>query len=89
MAYSPFQQGPLISNHELIRIAKAYQATPAQVALAFLLDRDGVMPIPKSANPDRVTENRGATELDISDEDWATLDAEFPPPQKKVPLQML
>lgn len=89
MAYSPIEQGRLLSNHELIRIAKAYQATPAQVALAFLLDRDGVMPIPKSASPERVTENRGATELDISDEDWATLDAEFPPPQKKVSLQML
>ncbi len=89
MAYSPIEQGRILSNHELIRIAKAYQATPAQVALAFLLERDGVMPIPKSSNPERVTKNRGATELEISDEDWATLDAEFPPPQKKIPLQML
>ncbi|MGV1869773.1 aldo/keto reductase [Agrobacterium rosae] len=89
MAYSPIQQGQLLKNHELIRIAKAYQATPAQVALAFLLDRDGVMAIPKSANPERVTENRGATDLDISDDDWAALDAEFPPPTQKVPLDML
>ncbi|MBN7808186.1 aldo/keto reductase [Agrobacterium rosae] len=89
MAYSPIEQGRLLKNHELIRIAKAYQATPAQVALAFLLDRDGVMAIPKSANPERVTENRGATDLDISDDDWAALDAEFPPPTQKVPLEML
>ncbi|SCX31181.1 Glyoxal reductase [Agrobacterium sp. DSM 25558] len=89
MAYLPIQQGQLLKNHELIRIAKAYQATPAQVALAFLLDRDGVMAIPKSANPERVTENRGATDLDISDDDWAALDAEFPPPTQKVPLDML
>ncbi|KAA3512315.1 aldo/keto reductase [Agrobacterium rosae] len=89
MAYSPIQQGQLLKNHELIRIAKAYQATPAQIALAFLLDRDGVMAIPKSANPERVTENRGATGLDISDDDWAALDAEFPPPTQKVPLDML
>ncbi|WP_421360924.1 aldo/keto reductase [Agrobacterium rosae] len=89
MAYSPIQQGQLLKNHELIRIAKAYQATPAQVALAFLLDRDGVMAIPKSANPERVTENRGATDLDISDDDWAALDAAFPPPTQKVPLEML
>ncbi|POO57736.1 aldo/keto reductase [Agrobacterium rosae] len=89
MAYSPIQQGQLLKNHELIRIAKAYQATPAQVALAFLLDRDGVMAIPKSAYPERVTENRGATDLDISDDDWAALDAEFPPPTQKVPLDML
>ena len=89
MAYSPIEQGRLVKNHELIRIAKAYQATPAQVALAFLLDRDGVMAIPKSASPERVTENRGATDLDISDDDWAALDAEFPPPTQKVSLEML
>ncbi|MES5099691.1 aldo/keto reductase [Agrobacterium sp. BA1120] len=89
MAYSPIEQGRILSNHELIRIAKAYQATPAQVALAFLLERDGVMPIPKSSDPERVAENRGATELEITDEDWAALDAAFPPPQKKVSLEML
>ena len=89
MAYSPIEQGKLLKNHELIRIAKAYQATPAQLALAFILERDGVIAIPKSAKPERVEENRGATDLDISDEDWAALDAAFPPPQKKVSLEML
>lgn len=89
MAYSPIEQGRLLDDHELIRIAKAYQATPAQVALAFLLERDGVLAIPKSARPERVEENRSATELDISDEDWDALDAAFPPPQQKTPLAML
>jgi diketogulonate reductase-like aldo/keto reductase len=89
MAYSPIEQGRILSNHELIRIAKAYQATPAQIALAFLLEREGVMPIPKSSNPDRVTENQGATALEISDEDWMALDAEFPPPNSKVPMEMI
>jgi len=89
MAYSPIEQGRILNNHELIRIAKAYQATPAQVALAFLLERDGVIAIPKSARSERVEENRGATDLDISDEDWAALDAAFPPPTKKMSLAML
>ncbi len=89
MAYSPIEQGRILNNHELIRIAKAYQATPAQVALAFLLERDGVLAIPKSAKPERVEENRGATDLDISDEDWASLDAAFPPPTRKTSLAML
>jgi len=89
MAYSPIEQGRILNNHELIRIAKAYQATPAQVALAFLLERDGVLAIPKSAKPDRVEENRGATDLDISDEDWGSLDAAFPPPTRKTSLAML
>lgn len=89
IAYSPIEQGRLLSNHELIRIAKAYQATPAQVALAFLLDRDGVLPIPKTANTERVVENLGAIELEITEEDWSALDAAFPPPQQKQPLAML
>ncbi|HEX8047170.1 aldo/keto reductase [Rhizobium sp.] len=89
MAYSPIEQGRLLHHPDLIHIAKTYQATPAQVALAFLLERDGVIAIPKSSNPQRVEENRGAVSLDISDEDWATLDAAFPPPSRKKPLEML
>ncbi|WJR66415.1 aldo/keto reductase [Neorhizobium sp. CSC1952] len=89
MAYSPIEQGRLLRNADLIRIAKAYQATPAQVALAFLLERDGVVAIPKSANPDRVAENAEAADLDLSEEDWKALDAAFPPPAQKRPLDML
>lgn len=89
MAYSPIEQGRLLHHPDLIHIAKTYQATPAQVALAFLLERDGLIAIPKSSNPQRVEENRGAVSLDISDEDWATLDAAFPPPSRKKPLEML
>lgn len=89
MAYSPIEQGRLVHHPELIRIAKAYQATPAQVALAFILERDGVVAIPKSSNLRRVRENRDAVDLDISDEDWAALDAAFPPPARKTALDML
>ncbi|MGP4749573.1 aldo/keto reductase [Agrobacterium pusense] len=89
MAYSPIEQGRILKNHELIRIAKAYQATPAQLALAFLLEREGVIAIPKSSNAARVEENRGATDLDITEEDWAALDAVFSPPTRKTALEML
>jgi diketogulonate reductase-like aldo/keto reductase len=89
MAYSPIEQGRILRNPELIRIAKGYQATPAQVALAFLLEREGVIAIPKSASPQRVEENAQAAELDLSDEDLAALDAAFPPPERKQPLEML
>ena len=89
MAYSPIEQGRLARHPELIRIAKTYQATPAQLALAFVLERDGMIAIPKTGNPERVAENREAVSLDISDEDWLALDAAFPPPSKKMPLEML
>ncbi|MBB4249838.1 aldo/keto reductase [Rhizobium sp. BK008] len=89
MAYSPIEQGNILHHPELIRIAKAYQATPAQLALAFLLERDGVIVIPKTSNAERAAENRGCVSLDITDEDWQALDAAFPPPAKKKPLEML
>jgi diketogulonate reductase-like aldo/keto reductase len=89
MAYSPIEQGRLLHHPAVIRIAKAYRATPAQVALAFVLERDGVIAIPKTSQAARVRENRDAVALDISDEDWAALDAAFPPPGRKTPLEML
>lgn len=89
MAYSPIEQGRILRNAELVRIAKAYQATPAQVALAFLLKQPGIIAIPKSSSPERVEENAGALTLDVSAEDWAALDAAFPPPRRKQPLDML
>ncbi|MFK0163335.1 aldo/keto reductase [Rhizobium sp. NPDC090279] len=89
MAYSPIEQGRLLHHPELIRIAKTYQATPAQIALAFLLERDGVISIPKSSNPQRIEENRDSIDIDMTDEDWAVLDAAFPPPSRKKPLDML
>lgn len=89
MAYSPIEQGRILHHPELIRVAKAYQATPAQVALAFLLERDDVIVIPKTSSAARAAENRDAVSLDITDEDWAALDAAFPPPARKKPLEML
>ncbi|RDJ11104.1 aldo/keto reductase [Rhizobium grahamii] len=89
MAYSPIEQGRILHHPELIRISKAYQATPAQVAIAFLLERDGVIVIPKTSSAARATENRDAVSLDITNEDLAALDAAFPPPARKRPLEML
>ncbi len=89
MAYSPIEQGRILRNAELIRIAKAYQATPAQIALAFVMRSPNTIAIPKSSNPHRVEENAGAIGLTISGEDWAALDKVFPPPLRKQPLEML
>ena len=88
MAYSPIEQGNILHHPELIRIAKAYQATPAQLALAFLLEHDGVIVIPKTSNAERAAENRDCVSLDITDEDWQALDAAFPPPKGRAPLDM-
>lgn len=89
MAYSPLGQGDLLHHKEIIRLSKAYQATPAQIALAFVLERDGVLAIPKTSRPDRIRDLSEAVDLEISDEDWAELDRVLPPPAAKKPLEMI
>jgi diketogulonate reductase-like aldo/keto reductase len=89
MAYSPIEQGKLLADERLVHMAKAYQATPAQICLAFLLERDGILAIPKTTSTLRVEENFGAFELDLTDEDLSELDQLFPPPCSKTPLEML
>ena len=89
MAYSPIDQGSLVTHPDLIRLAKAYQATPAQLALAFTLRRGNVIAIPKTSSVHRVEENREAASLEVTEEDWAAIDAIFPPPKSKTPLEMI
>ena len=89
MAYSPIEQGRLLGKRGLAAIAKRRGATPAQVALAWLLHQEGVIAIPKAARPQHIRENRGALDLTLSPEDMAELDAAFPPPTGPEPLAML
>lgn len=86
MAYSPIQQGKLLNNPRLRQIASRHGATPAQLALAWVLGQDGVVAIPKSSNEAHVRENRSALDLRLTDEDLAELDRFFPPPRKKLRL---
>ncbi|WP_377289596.1 aldo/keto reductase [Rhizobium sp. SG2393] len=89
MAYSPIEQGLLARHPDLVHMAKAYQATPAQLALAFVLSRPGVVAIPKTSDPHRVDENLAALDIALTDGDRERLDALFPPPQRKMPLEMV
>jgi len=57
-------------------IAEAHEATTGQVALAWLLARSPVMlPIPGTGSVDHLEENVAAAELQLSDDERATLDA--------------
>ena len=89
MAYSPLEQGLLAGHKTLEAIAKRLTATPAQVALAWVLRQPGVMAIPKAAHVGHVRENRLALELELAPEDLAELDDAFPPPAHKRPLEMI
>ena len=86
MAYSPIDQGALARHAGLADIAARLGATPAQVALAWVLSRPGVMAIPKSSDAHRLQQNWRSTELRLSPDDLAQLDALFPPPRRGQPL---
>ena len=89
MAYSPLEQGLLAGHKTLDAIAKRLGATPAQVALAWVLRQPGVMAIPKAGRIDHVRENRAALEIELAPEDLTMLDDAFPPPTRKRPLEMI
>ncbi|MSP88488.1 MAG: aldo/keto reductase [Alphaproteobacteria bacterium] len=89
MAYSPVDQGRILKNAALKRVADRLGATPAQVALAWLLGRDGIVVIPKAVKPDHVREDVAALDLKLGAGDLAELDKAFPPPKGASRLEML
>jgi diketogulonate reductase-like aldo/keto reductase len=93
MAYSPIEHSPIeqrgmLDHPRLKLVASRHSATPAQVALAWLLRQEDIIAIPKASQPAHVRENRAALDLTLTDEDLAELDRAFPPPRKKMPLAM-
>lgn len=89
MAYSPIEQGRLLGHEALSAVASAHGKTPAQVALAWVLRHEDVIAIPKASSVAHVEENRAALDLRLTDDDLRTLDAAFPPPARKEPLDIL
>ena len=88
MAYSPIDQGALARNPKLHEVAARLGATPTQVALAWLMEQDGVMAIPKAAGPAHLRENFAAQDLVLSDDDRAVIDVAFPPAARGSALAM-
>lgn len=89
MAYSPVEQGRLIADRRLVAFASDRKASPAQLALAWLLAKSDVIVIPKAASVAHVTENAAARQLHLAEDDMAELDGIFPPPRAPAPLDML
>jgi diketogulonate reductase-like aldo/keto reductase len=90
MAYSPVGHSRgLLNNATLKKIAKHHDATPAQIALAWVLRHSGVIAIPKSSNETHVRDNAQSVEIQLTDEGSADIDREFPPPTSKESLPML
>jgi diketogulonate reductase-like aldo/keto reductase len=91
MAYSPLgSDSRRLRTHPVLkRLAARLGATPARLALAWLLRRPDVVVIPKAASEGHVRDNYAALALALSVDDLAELDRTFPPPQRPTPLAMI
>jgi 2,5-diketo-D-gluconate reductase B len=82
-AYAPLAQGRLASYPELQAIADKHSATAAQIALAWLLEQDGVMAIPKARSEASQRSNLGALTIKLDFDDRAVI-AKLPKNQRFV-----
>jgi diketogulonate reductase-like aldo/keto reductase len=90
MAYSPVgHSGQLLRNAALKKIATRRNATPAQVALAWVLRQPDVIAIPKASTEAHVRDNACSLNIRLTKEDLTDLDREFPAPKSKRPLPVL
>lgn len=89
MAYSPVEQGALARNARLDAVAVRHGATAAQIALAWVMQQEGVIAIPKASSQEHVRQNFAALDIKLTPQDIADLDRAFPPPTRKRGLEMI
>lgn len=98
MAYCPLAQAgrlrrDLLGHPEVLALAGERDITPAQLLLAWAVRPiDGlreVIAIPKAVQPPHVRDNAAALSIELDDEALARLDAAFPAPNRKQPLDIV
>ncbi|WP_276254366.1 aldo/keto reductase [Halomontanus rarus] len=75
VAYSPLAKADLDDRGDALDdVADAHDATRYQIALAWLLERSpNVLPIPGTATLEHLADNVAATEIELTDEEYAQL----------------
>lgn len=73
-AYMPLAYGKVMQDEVLQRIAKAHNASPAQIALAWLLQQDFAV-IPSSTKRENLAANLAAQELRLTDKEMQQIAA--------------
>jgi diketogulonate reductase-like aldo/keto reductase len=88
MAYSPIDQAALARNGVLASIGERLGASAAQVALAWVIRRPGVIAIPKAVRAAHLRENLAAASIELDAEALQAIDVAFAPPREATPLAM-
>ena len=89
MAYSPVDQGSVMRDAGLAKIASGLGVSAAQLALAWVLSRQGVVAIPKAVRQAHLEQNLQAAQLELSPQVLAEIDLLHPPPKRKRALAMI
>jgi diketogulonate reductase-like aldo/keto reductase len=71
-AYSPLAHGYGLDNEVLAALAKKYNKTPAQIMLRWCIEK-GTVPLPKSVNSTRISENIDIFDFALTEQDMKKL----------------
>ncbi|WP_052367920.1 aldo/keto reductase [Haloferax sp. ATB1] len=74
VAYSPLARGKVFEIPEITDIARENGLSEAQVAIAWLLSKDGVNPIPKASSEAHIRGNLEATDVELTAEELDRID---------------
>jgi len=73
----------------MLDIAQARGVSSSQIALAWVIRSGNVIAIPKAVQPRHVKDNAAALTLSLTADEIARIDAAFPAPRHKTPLDMV
>ena len=66
-AYSPLARGGVLDDPALVQIGNKYGKSPAQVALRWLVQQDGVAAIPKASSREHLEANMAVFDFELTD----------------------
>ncbi len=94
MAYCPLAQAGrlrrgLFASEHLNQLAQQKGISVAQLLLAWVIRKEGVIAIPKASSVAHVQDNAAALQVSFSSDELALLNRHFPPPAAKEPLDVV
>jgi diketogulonate reductase-like aldo/keto reductase len=72
-AYCPLARGKIAGNETLERIGRAHGKSASQIALRYLVQQ-GIIPIPRTANPAHLAANLAIFDFSLTDDEMAEVD---------------
>lgn len=75
VAYSPLARGEVFNVEELNEIAEKHGVSEAQVSLAWLMEKDNVVAIPKASSEEHIQDNFDSLDLELDEEDIEKIDS--------------